>query len=197
MIAVFIDRDGVINEDVDFLHKMKDLAWIPGSLEAIARLAAELPEQRAKLVVISNQSVVGRGMCTLDHLKAFCKQYFEALERDSEGKARIDDFFYCPHHPTAGVDPYRVECECRKPKPGMLLDAQKRYGIDLGNSFMIGDRRSDILAGQAAGCFSILVETGWGGKGGTGFEVAPDAVCRDLSDAVDLVLERIGAGEST
>ena len=190
MKAIFLDRDGVINEEVDFLHKIEDLQFIPGVIESLKKLSV-LPEDEYKIVIVSNQPVLGRGACTQEEFDSFMKKYFEALEKESDGIIRIDGFFYCPHHPTKGVGDYKQDCDCRKPKPGLLLQAKEKFGIDLANSFMIGDKRSDIKAGQQVGCFSILVKTGYGGQGGEGDEVTPDMICEDLKEASSFILEKI------
>ena len=191
MKAIFLDRDGVINEEVDFLHKIEDLRFIPGVAQALAQLSKALPPDQYKIIIVSNQPVIGRGICTQEQFDSFIKKYFDQLEEESEGAIRIDDFLYCPHHPTKGIGEYKIDCECRKPKPGLLLEAQRKYDIDLKNSFMIGDKRSDILAGQSAGCFSVLVQTGYGGQGGTGDEATPDKVCNDLQNAVAFILDKV------
>lgn len=188
MKAIFLDRDGVINKEVDFLHKIEDLQFIPGVIESLKKLSA-LPEDEYKIVIVSNQPVLGRGMCTKEEFEIFTKQYLDALQKES---IRIDDYLYCPHHPTKGIGDYKQDCDCRKPKPGLLLQAKEKFGIDLANSFMVGDKRSDIKAGQQVGCFSILVKTGYGGQGGEGDEVTPDKICKDLKEASAFILEKIG-----
>jgi len=191
MRAVFLDKDGVINEDVDFLHRIEDLKFIPRAVKALVKLSESFPADKFKIIIASNQPVIGRGICTEKEFDEFTKKYFEELGKESKGKARIDDYFYCPHHPTKGIGKYKVECDCRKPKPGLLFQAEQKYKIDLQKSFMVGDKRSDIVAGQSAGCFSILVKTGYGGKGGEGDEAKPDAECKDLYDAVELILKMV------
>lgn len=195
-IGIFLDRDGVINEDVHFLRRLEDLRFVPRAVDALVMLADAFPPERARIVVVSNQSALGRGMIGQDDFHAFTQAYFEALRDASGGAARIDGYRYCPHHPTEGVDAYRTVCACRKPEPGMLLEAAAEQELDLARSYMVGDKRSDVLAGQAAGAFSILVRTGCGGEGGRGDLVTPDAVCDDLYAAAQLILlrTRIEAG---
>ncbi len=193
MFAVFLDRDGVINEEVSFLRHISNLAFIPGSIEALARLSSEFPADRCKLIIVTNQSMIARGMTTEDAFQRLSDKYMEAVHTASGGAARIDDTLYCPHHPTEGVGPYRVACDCRKPATGMFTEARNRHGITLGESYMIGDRATDILAGQAAGCFSIMVRTGYGGDDGSGTAAEPDAWCDDLAGAAELIIGRVRA----
>ncbi|MDA0322924.1 MAG: HAD-IIIA family hydrolase [Verrucomicrobia bacterium] len=191
MIGIFLDRDGVINEDAEYVLRMEDVRFSPRSLDALALLNQVLPRDEARVIIVTNQSGLGRGMCTPQEFALFTGQYFEALRDQSGGRARIDDYLYCPHHPTAGVGEYRIDCACRKPKPGMLLEAKRRHGIDLQKSYLVGDRMRDIMAGQAAGCYSILVESGSGPAPEIDGDITPDAICADLYDATALILERV------
>jgi D-glycero-D-manno-heptose 1,7-bisphosphate phosphatase len=153
--AVFLDRDGTVNIEKNYLHKIEDFEFIPGAEEAILRL------NRAgyKVVIVTNQSGVARGYYSLD---AVTRLHEQLQDRLSETGAMIDAFYVCPHHPTEGVGEFGVECECRKGKPGMLLDAAREMDIALAASFIIGDKLSDIEAGIAAGCTPYLVLTGFG-----------------------------------
>lgn len=180
--AVFLDRDGVINEYVEFLHKKEDLRFIPGIFDSLKQLS----KTDYLLIIATNQPAIGRGICTEEEYKNFEKYYLDCLR---EKEIRINDVFYCPHHPTAGIGQYKLECDCRKPKPGLLLKAREKYNINFAKSFMIGDSRSDIKAGATAGCRTILVKTGNGGKGGdTDLEANPDYIAEDLNEAVKLIL---------
>ncbi len=153
--GLFLDRDGTINTEVDFLRSPDELHLLPGAGRAIREAnAAGLP-----VVVITNQSGIAQGFLTEDDL-ARVHDRLQALLA-SEG-ARLDAIEYCPHHPTAGRPPYNVDCDCRKPGTGMLRRSAERLGIDLASSFLIGDRCVDMEAGQAAGCRTILVLTGYG-----------------------------------
>ena len=153
--GLFLDRDGTINTEVDFLRSPDELHLLPGAARAIREAnAAGLP-----VVVITNQSGIARGYLTEDDLARVHDRLQSLLA--SEG-ARLDAIEYCPHHPTAGRPPYNVDCDCRKPGTGMLRRSAERLGIDLASSFLIGDRCVDMEAGQAAGCRTILVLTGYG-----------------------------------
>ncbi len=153
--AVFLDRDGTINEEVGYLDSLEKLRVFPGAFEAV-RL---INHAGMKTIVITNQSGIGRGFFD----EAFVDRVHEEMGRRflAEG-VLIDGFYYCPHHPTEGVGPYRQTCSCRKPEPGLLLKAAADLGIDLGRSYMIGDMPKDVEAGQRAGAKGILVRTGYG-----------------------------------
>jgi len=186
--AVFLDRDGTINEEVDFVRTPGDLMLIPGAAAAVRRL------NEAGLVtcVISNQSGVARGFYTEADLVGIHGK----LERElAAGGGRIDRIYYCPHHPTKGMPPYDVVCECRKPAPGMLLRGAREFDVELSRSFVVGDRDVDVQAGKTVGARAILVLTGYGVKtreeiAGTG--IVPDYVAADLSEAVTHILQEYG-----
>jgi D-glycero-D-manno-heptose 1,7-bisphosphate phosphatase len=152
--AVFIDRDGTINEEKEYLFRTEDLAFIPGAPRAI-RL---LNEAGFLVIVVTNQSGVARGYYTEEDVHLLHRHI--AAELDQQG-ARVDAWYYCPHHPS-GRGSYSLPCRCRKPLPGMLLEAAGRFDIDLESSVMIGDKLVDVEAGAAAGCRSVLVRTGYG-----------------------------------
>jgi D-glycero-D-manno-heptose 1,7-bisphosphate phosphatase len=153
--AAFIDRDGVLNEERAFVHRIEDFVFVPGVVEALAALKAA----GYLLVVVTNQSGIARGLYSeadylelTDHLR----------ERLAARGIVLDAVEHCPHLPDAPVARYRLECDCRKPRPGMLRRAIQRLDIDPGASFLVGDRLSDLEAGRAAGigqCF--LVRTGY------------------------------------
>lgn len=153
--GLFLDRDGTINTEVDFLRTPDELHLLPGSARAIreANAAGML------VVVMTNQSGIARGLLTEEDLGRVHDRLRELLA--AEG-AHVDAIEYCPHHPAADRPPYNVECDCRKPGTGMLRRAATRLGIDLKASFVVGDRCVDVEAGQSAGCRSILVLTGYG-----------------------------------
>lgn len=187
--AVFLDRDGVINEDPGYLLHIEDLVFVPRAVEAMQRLGAAAPGAKLKIIVVTNQSALGRGMCTRDELDSFTEAYLMALREAGGPDVRVDDYQYCPHHPTEGVGEYRRDCPRRKPAPGMLLDAARAHNLDLERSFMVGDKLRDIDAGRAAGCFTILLDSAADDAVAAG---PADAVCCDLYEAVDLILSRIG-----
>ena len=154
--AVFLDRDGVLIEDSGSLVRRPDqLRIIPGVPTALADVRA----LGFLTVVVTNQTVVARGMVTERELGQLHTRLQEKL-RQREEAARIDAFYVCPHHPNADLPAYRMNCACRKPKPGMLLRAERDLDLDLSRSIMVGDRPSDIAAGQFAGCRTVLVESG-------------------------------------
>lgn len=186
--AVFLDRDGVLVEDLDRLLRSEDLRVLPGVPEALVRL------QKAGflLLVVTNQPVVARGLLTEDQLRQIHADLDHQLRE--AGAPPIDSFYFCPHHPNANLPDYRLDCSCRKPRPGLLLEAAQRHAVDLSWSFMIGDRLSDVAAGSRAGCRTVLVETGrhldppirtsdpWDPG------LRPDHTCDGLPSAVDWIL---------
>ena len=143
--AVFLDRDGTLNKDVGYVHRKEDWQWLPGVAEALKRLRAV----GYVLVVVSNQSGIARGMFDREALR----QLEDWVNTELAAKnAAIDAWYYCPHLPEI-----TGPCECRKPEPGLLLQAARDLDLDLANSWMIGDRVRDVQAGLAAGCQSILL----------------------------------------
>jgi D-glycero-D-manno-heptose 1,7-bisphosphate phosphatase len=152
--AVFLDRDGTVNVEKDYLYRIEDFEFVPGAEDAIRRLN----ESDYFVVVVTNQSGVARGYYTEEDVEILHKQIDGRLAASG---ARVDAWYYCPHHP-AGKGSYSLSCRCRKPLPGMLLEAAARYDINLADSIMIGDKRIDIEAAIAAGCRPILVRSGYG-----------------------------------
>jgi D-glycero-D-manno-heptose 1,7-bisphosphate phosphatase len=153
--AVFLDRDGTINRDVGYLYRRENFEFIPNAPEAIKLLNDHL----FKTIVITNQAGVARGFYQEDdvvRLHEFINQELRKYD------AYIDAFYFCPHHPIVGADRYRVACDCRKPKPGLILKAAREHDLDLSQSFMIGDKMDDVRAGINAGVKGILVKTGYG-----------------------------------
>lgn len=189
--AAFLDRDGVIIEDPGHLHDIGQVALIPGAAAAIRRVN----DSGYASVVITNQSVVARGLCDEAQLRAIHDEMIRRL--DLEG-ARLDAIYYCPHHPEIGEAPYRQDCDCRKPKPGLLLRAAAELDLDLAASAMIGDGLRDLEAGRRAGCgHTALVLTGWGqGEQAriTAGADRPDFIAADLGAAVANLLD--GGGKS-
>src|SRR5262245_61886478 len=179
--AVFLDRDGVVIEDSHYLGNTARVRLVPGAAETIA----ELNRAGWRVVVVTNQSGVARGLFTLESVGVVHTHLAELLRGHG---AKIDAFHFCPHHPEAEVPEFRIECECRKPKPGMLCRAAAELGLDLAASWMIGDRESDLEAGAAAGCRTVLVRTGYGsGVNPAGLDrdaLHLELVATDLADAV-------------
>jgi len=177
--AVFLDRDGTINVEKNYLWRIEDFAFIPGVPEAIGRL------NRAGflVVVVTNQAGIARGYFRPGDVD----RLHEHIQRQlADSGARIDAYYSCPHHPDYGDPP--VACECRKPATGMLLRAAAELGIDLRRSWMIGDKAADIEAGLRAGCHPILVRTGYGEKTAQSEALQAVTAAESLPDAVTLIL---------
>jgi len=153
--AVFLDRDGTMIHDAGYLSRLEDLRWFPWSIDAIRML------NRAgfAVCVTTNQGGIGMGL----YDQAFVdRTHAEMSAALTASGARVDGWFFCPHHPRA-VDPaLRADCECRKPKPGLIHQAAKRFDLDLAQSFVVGDKMGDVGLGNAVGAQSILVKTGYG-----------------------------------
>ena len=178
--AVFMDRDGTINEEVGYLSRMDELKLYPGSAEAI-RL---INESGMKAVVVTNQSGIARGYITEDFVRSVHERINEWLRADG---AHIDGFYVCPHHPVYGNGIYKQDCNCRKPKPGLLLQAAAEMNIDLTRSYMIGDMLKDIAAGKKAGARGILVKTGYGSN--IVRTDMPAYIAADILDAVHWIMK--------
>lgn len=153
--VVFLDRDGTINREVNYLHKPEDLVILSGVPEAIRMLQ----DAGFRIVVVTNQAGVARGFYTCQDVENLHGYLNEVLQKDG---AHIDHFFYCPHHPEHGVGQYKITCDCRKPAAGMFRMAEQYYEIDKAHSYMIGDKLLDVEAGRNYGVHSILVGTGYG-----------------------------------
>ncbi|MCG3188356.1 MAG: D-glycero-beta-D-manno-heptose-1,7-bisphosphate 7-phosphatase [Burkholderiaceae bacterium] len=178
--AVFLDRDGVITVDRGYTHRVEDFELVPGSAQALALL------QRAgwRLVVVTNQSGIARGLYTSEDYERFTAHMRAALA--SEG-VRFDAVLHCPHLPDATVASYRQACDCRKPAPGMLLRAAREWSIDLPASAMIGDRLSDVQAGRSAGVGRcLLVRSGQPLRDGD--EQQADAAYADLAECAQALV---------
>jgi len=176
--AVFFDRDGVINKEVNYLDSIDKVEILPGIAEAIKLLN----DNKFKVVVVTNQSGIARGYFTEDRLIGIHEFILEELNKKS---AFIDAIYYCPHHPDD-------DCECRKPRTGLIKRAEEELDLDLKNSYFIGDKVTDIKAGLNAGLKCILVLTGYGKDERTklndsGLEV--DFVARDPLSAVFWILK--------
>ena len=173
--AVFLDRDGTIVRDVDYLTEVGQLEILPGVPEAL-RL---LHEAGFLLLVVTNQSAIARGWLTEETLAAIHSELNRRLE--AEG-ARIDAFYHCPHLPEGEVPAYARACNCRKPMPGLIERAARDWAVDLETSYVIGDSDRDVEAGKRCGCYSILI--GSASSGGA------DATAADLGGAAELILGR-------
>lgn len=178
--AIFLDRDGTLNVDVGFTHRVEDLHLAQGVVPGLKRLA----ELGFQLIVTTNQSGVARGYFGLAQMHAFNTSLVARLR---ELGIKIEGVYCCPFHPTAGIGAYRCDSPHRKPKPGMILKAAVEHGIELDASFAIGDRASDVLAGHAAGCRTILLRSARGDDLEAEPDVRPDFVAADLIEAAGFV----------
>lgn len=172
--AIFIDRDGVINKEISYLHEPEKFEFLPNVLEGMKKMQG----MGFKIVVVTNQAGIGLGYFTKED---FYKVNRVMLKGVSKAGIMIDKIYFCPH----GIND---DCDCRKPKPGMLLRGKQELNLDMKNSYMIGDMTSDIKAGENAGTKTILVKTGYGGKDG-GDAIKSDYVAEDLLDAAEFILK--------
>jgi len=180
--AVFVDRDGTIVEDIGYMNSPEQIKFIPGSLEAIKKLN----NAGYKVIVITNQAGVARGLVAEDMLQTIDKTLHKLILNSG---AHLDGLYYCPHHPEYGVYPYKQVCECRKPHPGLLKRAQKHFDIDLSLSFMIGDKATDVEAGKRAGTKTIFLLTGKGKKEESKIKDQPNHIAKNLLEAVKWIVE--------
>jgi D,D-heptose 1,7-bisphosphate phosphatase len=181
--AVFLDRDGTINEDVGYLHDIGQLVLIPGAAQAI-RIFNNCG---FKVVVVTNQSGVARGYFREEFVGQTHAHLHAVLQ--SQG-AIIDAFYYCPHHPTEGFPPYRKVCSCRKPETGMFTQAARDLHLDLSRSYMVGDKMQDIQAGKKTGVKTVLVGTGYG-RFVKEEDLLPEYVAQDLFAAAQWIADNI------
>ena len=179
--AVFLDRDGVLNQNrADYVRSWEQVEFLPGVFEAMQRLAGS----PFVVVVVTNQSAVGRRLMTVQGLAAINGGIVQQVQ---QAGGRIDAVYTCPHRPDEG-------CPCRKPRPGMLLQAAQELGIDLARSYLVGDAVSDMEAALSAGCQPVMVRTGRGRKQAAGladYGLQAVPVVADLGEAVDLILDQL------
>ncbi len=184
--AVFLDRDGTINRDVGYLSNPDQLELIPGSAEAIRILnSAEF-----SVVIISNQAGIAKGLIQEGQLPEIQKVLLAMLQNED---AKVDGFYYCPHHPEGSVKKFSCSCQCRKPAPGLLLKASEEMDIDLSRSYVVGDKMSDVQLAHNVGAVGIMVLTGHGRKEQRGYPPTikpPDYTCNDLYDAVRCIIKK-------
>ena len=180
--AIFLDRDGVVNEEISFIGKPEDLIlydYTPAALRKINR-------SDYKAIIVTNQSVIARNLCTLEELTVIHNKMETELGKEH---AKLDAIYFCPHHPDKGYPEerteYKIDCLCRKPKPGMLLEAASDFNLDLSASFIIGDNDRDVLAGKNARCTTVGVMTGYGLKKTS---VLPDFFFENLAEAADYIV---------
>ena len=183
--AIFLDRDGTMNVSKGFISNADDLELIPGTIEAIKAIN----ESGALAIVITNQPVIARGECSFEELHNIHNKLKTLL---GEKGAFVDDIFYCPHHPDKGfegeVPELKFDCECRKPKTGMIDEAVDKYNIDLSKSYMVGDSTMDLELARNAGVKSVLVDTGFAGNDGK-YDRSCDIEAKDLLDAVEKIIK--------
>jgi mannose-1-phosphate guanylyltransferase / phosphomannomutase len=181
--AIFLDRDGVLLEKVAYLHKSEDVRLYPSSGKALALIN----ETEFLAILVTNQPVIARGMCTLEELDDIHKKMEWLLGRAG---AKLDGIYFCPHHPDSGysgeIPEYKIACACRKPGIGMIMEASMEFNIDLGGSYIIGDSFRDIECGRNAGLGTIGVRTGDGCKGHLS---EPDHMATDVLEAVSWIIE--------
>lgn len=187
--AVFFDRDGTITQEVGYVNHVDRLRLE----DAAAAGLRELQAHDLKLVVVTNQAGAARGYFPLSLIEIVNDRMCALLEHEG---VRLDGVYYCPHHPTAGEPPLRQECACRKPKTGMLEQAARELDIDLGRSYLVGDKVHDVRCAQNAGMRGLLVLTGYG-KGDFTYLLhtlprPPAAVCGDLREAAYWILCDLG-----
>ncbi|HID97581.1 MAG TPA: HAD family hydrolase [Thermodesulfobacteriaceae bacterium] len=176
--AVFIDRDGTINEEVHYLSSLEDLSFIQGAKQGIKLLNSS----GYRVIVITNQSGVARGLFPESFID---EVHDEIRKRLASQGARVDALYYCPHHPSEGSGPYRRECRCRKPLPGMIEQAVLDFHIDIEESFLIGDGLVDLRLALNTGLRPVLVRTGHGTD--TFARLSPEEKAGLAYDAYDLL----------
>ncbi|HEX6042882.1 MAG TPA: HAD family hydrolase [Pyrinomonadaceae bacterium] len=185
--AVFIDRDGTISEEVGYVNHPSRFRLFPYSSEAIRILN----DNGWLAILVTNQAGVARGYFSEDVVKQVHTQLESALRNES---ARLDAIYYCAHHPSVGEPPYRIDCDCRKPKPGLIEQAAKDFDIDMAGSWMAGDRYSDVELARNAGLRSVFLLSGYG-RGEWEFQRhswqhQPDMVCENLLEAVKSIVNQ-------
>jgi D-glycero-D-manno-heptose 1,7-bisphosphate phosphatase len=179
--AVFLDKDGTIIEDVPYSVDPSAMVFMPGAAEGLRRLQ----EAGYRLIVVSNQSGVARGLFPVEALAGVEKRLAEML---AEAGAVLAGFYFCPHHPDGSVAEYAIDCECRKPAAGLIYRAAQEHGIDLARSWFAGDILNDVEAGRAAGCRTILLDNGNETEWVLTRDRLPDHLAPDLAAAAELIL---------
>ena len=176
--GVLVDRDGTLIRDVGYLSRIEQIELLPGAAEALRLLG----RAGLKIAIVTNQSAVGRGLLDETGLEEIHR---EIQRRLAAKGARVDAIYYCPHHPTEAIGSYRLRCDCRKPDVGMARRAAEELGIDLGRSYVIGDKESDMELAAGAGAHGILL--GAAPRAG-----APYSFAKDIGEAAALILDRLG-----
>lgn len=177
--AVFLDRDGVINHDPGNFHKIEELEILPRVPEALKFLnSLQIPS-----IVVTNQAVVARGWVSEKDVQRIHNEIEKVLGKNG---SKIDGFYFCPHHPEADLPEYRVVCDCRKPKTALFEKAARKHGIDIVNSYVIGDSFREVVSAKNLGCKSIAVKCGQSDFRDSN----PDYLVEDLYEAVKLILKQ-------
>ena len=185
--AVFLDRDGTLNVEKGYISDVDAIELYPGAAAAVRRLNdAGIPA-----ILVTNQTGAARGYYTIEHVHALNRRVSELLMQ--EAGARLDAVYFCPHYKDGIIPEFTKNCDCRKPAPGMILQAAQDFpDIDLATSFVVGDKATDITFARNAGCRGILVRTGYGEQVLAGeyqnLEVQPEKVCADIIEAVAYIL---------
>jgi D-glycero-D-manno-heptose 1,7-bisphosphate phosphatase len=187
--ALFLDRDGVINVDRNYVYRVEDFDWIDGAQDVIKRFN----DMGWWVFVVTNQSGIARGYFTEQDLAAMHDHLSRELGRSG---VSVDGFYHCPHHPDGAIEHLAIACECRKPQPGMILRAAADHAILPEWSWFVGDILDDIQAGNTAGCGTVLVDLGTEGPPASSIR-RPDFVARDTSHALDIILAVEGRGPVT
>lgn len=173
--AVFLDRDGVLTEERSYVTCLEELKIFP-----FAQMCVEQIHKKGYYaIVVTNQSGIARGL--------FTESQLEEMNRFLIETTGVDAVYYCPHHPQGKIERYGIECQCRKPKTGMFEKACRDFAIDMGMSFMVGDRAGDVIAGENAGLQTVLAESGYG-LARLEAEVAPDHIIQDLRELTEILV---------
>lgn len=184
--AVFFDRDGTINEEAGYIRDLNNLKLIKGASEAIEKL-----RQKGYLaILITNQSGPARGYYNEDWVNTLNNTVQSMLEKEG---TKLDAIYYCPHLPDGTVEEYTKDCDCRKPGTALFLQAKEKFNIDLSESFMVGDKATDVEAGHNAGCKGVLLRTGYGEQVLDGkYQTIPNAdyIANDITDAANWILNQ-------
>ena len=188
--AIFFDRDGTLSHEIGYVNHLSRFRLLPYAVDAVRLVNAS----GRLAVLVTNQAGVARGYFPESLIHEVHAHVRAAMEA---GGARLDGIYVCVHHPSVGAAPYRRDCDCRKPKPGLLLQAEKDLGADLARSWMIGDRHGDVAVAWAAGARGAMVKTGYG-EGelhwhAAGWDRPPDLVAENVLEAVERILALDGA----
>jgi len=181
-IALFLDKDGTLIKNVPYSVDPKKIVLIPGAGKALRLIqtAGYVP------VIVTNQSGIARGFFSEKDLQPVKNTIKKLLKKNG---VNLEGFYFCPHHPRGNVSPYNIECPCRKPNPGLLTKAAAELGIDLGNSWMVGDMASDIKAGKRAGCKTILLSLFSNKKNEEATKSKPLFVAKNFNEVISIILK--------